>query len=94
MFDQKNLCVQFERGGLVFAINLNPTESVSDYSFLIEGQGDYRFILSSDEKEFGGHDRTNATVSYPVSEGKLTIYSPRRTVLIFGERNQLRSSQK
>ena len=52
MFDQKNLCVQFERGGLVFTINLNPTESVSDYSFPIEGQGDYRLILISDEKEF------------------------------------------
>ena len=81
--DQKNLCVQFERGGLVFAINLNPTESVSDYSFPIEGEGDYRLILSSDEKEFGGHDRTNATVTYPVVEGKLTIYSPNRTVLVF-----------
>ena len=92
--DQKNLCVQFERGGLVFAINLNPTESVSDYSFPTEGQGDYRLILSSDEKEFGGHDRVDATVSYPVLEGKLTIYSPSRTVLVFGERNQLRSSQK
>ncbi|MDB4576879.1 alpha amylase C-terminal domain-containing protein [Akkermansiaceae bacterium] len=81
--DQKNLCVQFERGGLVFAINLNPTESVSDYSFPIEGEGDYRLILSSDEKKFGGHDRTNATVTYPVVEGKLTIYSPNRTVLVF-----------
>ncbi len=81
--DQKNLCVQFERGGLVFAINLNPTESVSDYSFPIEGEGDYRLILSSDEKKFGGHDRINATVTYPVVEGKLTIYSPNRTVLVF-----------
>ncbi len=81
--DQKNLCVQFERGGLVFAINFNPTDSVSDYSFPIEGEGDYRLILSSDEKEFGGHERTNTTVTYPVVEGKLTIYSPNRTVLVF-----------
>jgi 1,4-alpha-glucan branching enzyme len=81
--DQNNLCVQFERGGLVFAINLNPTESVSDYSFPIEGEGDYRLILSSDEKKFGGHDRTDASLSYPVVEGRLTIYSPCRTVLVF-----------
>ena len=81
--DQKNLCAQFERGGLIFAINLNPTESVSDYSFPVEGEGDYRLILSSDDKEFGGHDRTDASVTYPVVEGKLTIYSPCRTVLVF-----------
>ena len=85
--DQKNLCVQFERGGLIFAINLNPTESVSDYSFPVEGEGDYRLILSSDEKEFGGHGRTNASVTYPVVEGKLTIYSPCRTVLVFRNPN-------
>jgi hypothetical protein len=40
-------------------------------------------VLSSDEKEFGGHDRTNTTVTYPVVGGKLTIYSPNRTVLVF-----------
>ena len=81
--DQENLCVQFERGGLVFAINLNPTESVSNYSFPLDAEGDYHLVLSSDEKKFGGHDRTDSSVAYPVVEGKLTIYLPCRTILVF-----------
>ena len=33
---------------------------------------------------FGGHGRVDASVEYPVSEkGKLTIYSPARTAMVF-----------
>jgi len=81
--DQKNLCLQFVRGGLIVAINLNPTQSFADYSFPVEGDREYRLILSSDDKEFGGHSRTDASMSYPVIDGRLTIYSPSRTVLVF-----------
>lgn len=81
--DQANQCFQFERGGLVFAVNLSPTISVADYGFPVPGDGDYRLILSSDNRAFGGHGRTDSTIDYPSDEGRLKIYLPSRTVLVF-----------
>lgn len=81
--DQANQCFQFERGGLIFAVNLSPTISVADYGFLVPKEGSYRLILSSDDRRFGGHDRTDSSIDYPSEEGKLKIYLPSRTVLVF-----------
>jgi 1,4-alpha-glucan branching enzyme len=81
--DAANQCLQFERGGFVFAVNLSPTQSLADYQFPVSGEGDYRLVLSSDDPAFGGHGRTDAAVPYPVVAGRLTIYLPCRTILVF-----------
>jgi 1,4-alpha-glucan branching enzyme len=81
--DQANQCLQFERGNLIFAINLSPTNSVADYDFPVPTEGDYKLILSSDDQEFGGHARADSTVTYPSVEGRLKIYLPCRTALVF-----------
>jgi len=84
--DQGNQCLQFERGNHIFAINLSPTNSVADYEFPVPegaGKSDYRLVLSSDDKAFGGHGRTDSTITYPVVDGRLKIYLPCRTALVF-----------
>lgn len=81
--DQANQCLQFERGNLVFAVNLSPSHSVADYEFPVPQEGDYEIVLSSDDPEFGGHGRTDAGINYPTVAGRLRIYLPCRTMMVF-----------
>ena len=81
--DEANQCLQFERGNLVFAVNLSPSTSVADYEFPVPVEGDYRMILSTDDPDFGGHGRTDAAIAYSTLFGRLKIYLPCRTMLVF-----------
>lgn len=85
--DQKNQCLQFERGGLIFAINLNPSDSIADYAFPVDAKGGYELLLSTDDKVFGGHQRVDAGVEYHVVKEKLSIYLPSRTALVFRKKS-------
>ena len=46
----------FERAGLLFVFNFHPTNSFTDYRVGVEEPGEYKIVLSSDEKRFGGFD--------------------------------------
>jgi len=81
--DQGNQCLQFERGALVFAINLSPNQSIADYEFPVDEEGSYELILSSDDEEFGGHKRVDTSIDYYAPKGKLSIYLPCRSALVF-----------
>ena len=81
--DQVNQCLQFERGNLIFAMNLSPNQSVADYQFPVDQQGSYELILSSDDKEFGGHTRVDGSIDYHAPKGRLSIYLPCRSALVF-----------
>lgn len=81
--DQANHCLQFERGNLIFAMNLSPNQSVADYQFPVDQQGSYELILSSDDKEFGGHTRVDGSIDYLAPKGRLSIYLPCRSALVF-----------
>ena len=41
---------------MVFIFNLHPTNSYTDYRVGVEEAGEYKIVLSSDEKRFGGYD--------------------------------------
>ncbi len=47
----------FTRAGLVFAINLHPTESRTDWRIGVPSPADYTAVLTTDEPRFGGHGR-------------------------------------
>ncbi|MDA7647063.1 alpha amylase C-terminal domain-containing protein, partial [Akkermansiaceae bacterium] len=85
--DQLNQCIQFERGDLIFAVNLSPSISVVDYEFPVQQEGSYRLILSSDDPEFGGANRADSSIDYPAVEGRVKIYSPSRTILVFARKD-------
>ncbi len=82
--DQGNQCLQFERGGLVFAVNLSPERSIADYEFRVREEGQYEVVLCSDDLVFGGFGRVDRAVSYPTVDGKLRVYLPARTGMVFG----------
>ena len=56
--------IVFERAGLLFIFNFHPTNSFTDYRVGVEVPGEYRIVLSSDEKRFGGFDNINLETTF------------------------------
>ncbi len=82
--DNDKKILVYERAGLVFALNFNPTESFDGYKMTVPEGGSYRVILSTDEGVFGGWDRISEEYVYTATENEdgtftLPIYIPSRT---------------
>jgi len=82
--------IAFERADLLFVFNLHATRSYTDYRIGIEWPGEYRVVLCSDDRAFGGHARIDPAASYftqPLEwNGRkhfLQAYLPTRTALVF-----------
>ena len=80
----------FRRGDLVFAFNWSPNVSYTDYGVLAPA-GEYRQILDSDAKSFGGNGFLDPTVTHftnsdplydPQGKGWLKLYLPARTAVV------------
>lgn len=54
----------FERAGLLFIFNFHHTNSFTDYRVGVEVAGDYKIVLSSDDKQYGGWDRVDLTTTF------------------------------
>lgn len=44
--------------------SVHPTNSFTDYRVGVDTAGEYKVVLSSDEKRFGGHDRIDVDGKY------------------------------
>lgn len=74
--------MSYVRGDLLFAFNLHPTKSFTDYP-LPAPKGDYKVVLSSDSKKFGGFDRIDTKLTYPAgSDERVKVYLPARTAIV------------
>lgn len=78
----------FEKAGLTFAFNFNPTRSFNGYFVPVTDPGRYQAIFSTDEERFGGQDRISEQVIYKTVElqdGRcgFLVYLPSRTVAVF-----------
>lgn len=84
--DDINKAMIFERNNLIFLFNFHPTHSIPDYSFHAPLDGNYKVILSSDEAKYGGFERIDTKMIYPVhkdnGQQKLSIYLPNRTAIV------------
>jgi 1,4-alpha-glucan branching enzyme len=56
--------IVYERAGLLFILNFHPRESFTDYRVGVEEAGEYRVVLNSDEKVFGGFDNVKSDSVY------------------------------
>ncbi len=84
--DADKQVLNYERSGLVFALNFSPSESYENYFVAVPRPGRYRVILSTDDSAFGGWDRISRDYVYtatkhPDGKYKLPIYLPARTGL-------------
>ena len=82
--DLGNKVICARRGELIFVINLSIDQSIADYKFPVHRKGRYRVVLDTDRSEFGGQNRIDSSITYPVSEdGLLSVYTPARTAVVF-----------
>lgn len=56
--------IAFERAGLLFIFNFHSTKSFTDYRIGVEEFGEYRAVLNSDAKEFGGFENIKGDSVY------------------------------
>ena len=59
----------YMRGNLIFVFNFNPTQSFTDYGFLVP-TGSYDVVLNTDAKAFGGNGLADDSITH------LTNYDP------------------
>ncbi len=57
-----------QRGSLLFLFNFHPSQHYKDYLIGVTGKKNYRVILSSDEKDFGGFRTVTEGRVYPVQD--------------------------
>ena len=81
--DETNQVIIFERNQLVFVFNFHPQNSIFDYQFYVPAPGSYRIILSSDDRQFGGHHRVATDLAYATDERNfLRLYVTNRTAMV------------
>lgn len=80
----------FSRGELVFVFNFNPSQSFTDYGFLVPA-GTYEVVLNTDDVAFGGNGFADDSVKHftvhdPLYEGDkkewLMLYIPARSAVV------------
>ncbi len=83
--DQKKVLV-YERKGLIFVFNFNPSASYDGYYVTVPEQGKFKVAISTDGTDFGGYGRIDEKYVYSsekddVGIQKIRIYLPARTAL-------------
>lgn len=82
--------IAYTRGDLLFVFNFSPTQSFSDYGFLVK-KGSYKVVLNSDSKDYGGFGFADDSIEHftnwdPTYEedGKewLKLYIPARSAVV------------
>ena len=80
----------YTRGELLFVFNFNPSQSFTDYGFIVP-EGGYDVVLNTDNRAFGGNDLTDDSIRHftnydPIYEkdhkGWLKLYIPARSAVV------------
>src|SRR5205823_6692368 len=81
--DSTNKVIIFEKNNLIFIFNFSIGNSIFGYKFWAPEKGEYRIILNSDKKEFGGFDRVDDSIDYPTDDNQhVSVYLTNRTALV------------
>ena len=84
----------FERGDLLFVFNFHCANSFEKYRIGCDSTNDKRVVLTTDNKEFGGHGRVDDQTVYHMEafeycnrRHSFLIYLPSRCAIVFGLAN-------
>jgi 1,4-alpha-glucan branching enzyme len=89
LHDQDQI-MAFERASFLFVFNLHPSRSFVDYGILVQ-KGNYKIVLNSDAKEFGGFGLVNEQIVHTTTQTAknpdfelewIRLYLPSRTALV------------
>ena len=91
--------IVFYRHGLLFAFNFHPSNSLTNVLVPIHQNTDYSVVLSTDDKEYGGWERTqHQNYSTKLFDGKyyVELYLPARSAIVLkaGKLNEPVPEQK
>ncbi len=56
--------IVFERAGLLFVFNFHTTNSFTDYRVGVDVAGQYKIVLSSDDKQYGGFENVDVNAKF------------------------------
>lgn len=84
--------IAFERAGVLFVLNLNPSQSFPDYRIGIHEPGVYKIVLNSDDATFGGHSLLDPNTEYFTEAqpyagraNSLLVYIPSRVGIVLAK---------
>ncbi|XP_024527573.1 1,4-alpha-glucan-branching enzyme 2-2, chloroplastic/amyloplastic [Selaginella moellendorffii] len=82
--------IVFEKGDLVFVFNFHWQKSYTDYRVGCLKPGNYKVVLDTDERLFGGFGRLDHSAVFHTNEGwyddrpqSFQVYSPCRTAVVY-----------
>ena len=89
--DEEKKLLAYSKGGLLYLVNLHPTNSYTDFRLPCHtiGEGTYRLVFSTDNPKYGGHGRTDESYRYitePADSNHtigFKVYTPCRTMMVF-----------
>ncbi|MFK7852395.1 MAG: alpha-amylase family glycosyl hydrolase [Akkermansiaceae bacterium] len=83
--DHENKIIIAERANLIFVINLSAGNSIPGYGVTPHQQTTHKLLLDSDEKKYGGHNRIDHSVDYPIlQDNQIKFYTTSRSVIVLG----------
>jgi 1,4-alpha-glucan branching enzyme len=89
MVHEDNKLLVYRRGPLVFAFNFHSTSSYTGLRIPVPDPRDYRIVLNSDDRQFGGHGLVLPNTTYPKQDvpmenrrQSVQVYLPSRTVQV------------
>ena len=83
--DSEKQILIFERGALLFIINLSPNNAYTDYQLKVRKEK-YTLLLDSEQAEFGGFERLKHTQEYVrLNYDYIQLYLPNRFCLVLKE---------
>lgn len=86
--DPDKKILAYQRADLVFVFSFHPTESYFGYPIPLPEAGEYKIILESDEKRFGGFERLDMDITYSTDEkSSIHIYVPNRVAMVLKKTN-------
>lgn len=56
--------IVFERAGLLFIFNFHPIKSFTDYRVGVNVAGQYKIVLSTDDKQYGGFENVDVNATF------------------------------
>ena len=81
--------IAFERAGLLWVFNFNPTKSFTDYRIGVEQAGTYKVVLNTDTKDVGGFQRIDSETRFFTTPSAWNgrsnftqVYIPTRTAIV------------
>jgi 1,4-alpha-glucan branching enzyme len=90
--DQQGKILAYRKNGLIFCVNLHPTQSVNEFYLPVHQLGTYKTVFTTDAVQYGGHGRVSMETEYEAESGDprgtgFFVYLPNRCAVVLGKKS-------